>query len=106
MSLRQEMLMNVHETHLGMDKRKSRARSVMYWPSVCQEINDMIATCSDCAKFLKPSQREPLIPHEIPALPVGADIFYICGKTYLVIVITSPSFRKSACSRRGRQLGL
>ena len=29
MSLSQEMLMKVHETHLAMDKCKSRARSVM-----------------------------------------------------------------------------
>ena len=84
MSLRQEMLMKVHETHLGMDKCKSWARSVLSWPSVCQEINDMIARCSVCAKLRKVNQREPFIPHEIPALPwqkVGADIFYFGGKT-------------------------
>ena len=83
MSLHQEMLMKVHKTHLGMDKCKSRARSVMYWPSVCQDINDMIARYSVCAKFRKADQREPLISHEIPALPwqkVGADIFYFGGK--------------------------
>ena len=88
-SLHQEMLMKVHETHLGMDKCKSWAHSVMYWPSVCQEINDMISRCSVCAKFHKANQCEPLIPHEIPALPwqkVGADIFYFGGKTYLIIV--------------------
>ena len=57
--------MKVHENHLGMDKCRARARSAMYWPSMCQEIHDMIARRSICAKFRKANQREPLIPHEI-----------------------------------------
>ena len=109
MSLRQEMLRKVHETHLGMDKCKSRARLVMYWPSMCQEINDMIAKCSVCAKFRKANQREPLIPHEIPALPwqkVGADIFDFGGKTYLIIVDYFSKFPEVCLLQKGKTAGI
>ena len=109
MSLRQEMLRKVHETHLGMDKCKSRARLVVYWPSMCQEINDMIAECSVCAKFRKANQREPLIPHEIPALPwqkVGADIFDFGRKTYLIIVDYFSKFPEVCLLQKGKTAGI
>ena len=109
MSLHLEMLMKVHETHLGMDKCKSRARSVMYWPSMCQDINDMIARYSVCAKFRKANQREPLISHEIPALPwqkVGADIFYFGGKTYLIIVDYFSKFPEVCLLQKGKTGGI
>ena len=110
MSLRQEMLMKVHETHLGIDKCKLRARSVMYWPSICQKIDDMIASqrCS-VWKVWKANQWEPLIPHEIPALPwqkVGADIFYFGGKTYLIIVDYFSKFSEVCLLQKEKTAGI
>ena len=75
---------------------------------MCQEINDMIARCSVCAKFRKANQREPLIPHEIPALPwqkVGADIFYFGGNTYLIIVDYFSKFPEVCLLQKGKTAG-
>ena len=88
-SLRSEMLDKVHEGHLGMDKCKSRARSILYWPGMTSDIETLIAKCSVCATYRKRNQKEPLLPHPVPTRPwskLGSDIFDFGGKDYLVIV--------------------
>ena len=88
-SMRSEMLQKLHESHLGMEKCRARARSVMYWPAMSNDINEMIAKCPTCLKYRRENQREPLTPHEVPLLPwqkLGADIFEYGGNAYLLIV--------------------
>ena len=52
-SLRPEMLKKIHYNHLGMEKCKSRAREILYWPLMNKEIEDMISSCYICAKYRK-----------------------------------------------------
>ena len=88
-SMRSEMLPKLHQSHLGMEKCRARARSVMYWPAMSNDINEMIAKCSTYLKYRMENQREPLTPHEVPLLPwqkLGADIFKYGGSAYLLIV--------------------
>ena len=88
-SMRSEMLQKLHESHLGMEKCRARARSVVYWPALSSDINEMVAKCSTCLKYRRENQREPLTPHEVPLLPwqkLGADIFEYRGNAYLLIV--------------------
>ena len=59
-SMRSEMLQKLHESHLGMEKCRARARSVMYWPAMSNDINEMIAKCSTCVKYRRENQRELL----------------------------------------------
>ena len=83
------MLNLIHESHLGMEKCKLRARSVMYWPGLSRDVEEMIAKCAICAKFRRNNQREPLKPHPVPNRAwskIGADIFTYDGKDYIVIV--------------------
>ena len=35
--LRQQMLRLVHESHMGVEKCKARARTVMYWPGMAKK---------------------------------------------------------------------
>ena len=87
--LRSTMLALLHESHLGMEKCKLRARSIMYWPGLSRDIEDMISRCSVCAKFRRCNQREPLMSHLVPNRPwskLGSDIFTYDGKDYLVVV--------------------
>ena len=88
-SMRQEMLEKLHESHLGMDKCRARARAVMYWPAMSRDINELVAKCSTCMKYRRENTREPLISHEVPLRPwqkLGADIFDYGGKAYLIVV--------------------
>ena len=88
-SMRDEMLTKLHESHLGVEKCKVRARSIMYWPGMGQDIEEAISRCPTCAKYKPANPQEPLIPHEIPECPwskLGMDIFTFKGKDYLLVV--------------------
>lgn len=88
-TLRPEMLRRIHESHLGAEKCKARARAVMYWPKMSEDIDTMVAACHVCLTFRKSNQRQPLKPHQIPQRPwqvVGADVMTFKSSDYLVVV--------------------
>ena len=64
--LRQQMLRLVHESHMGAEKSKARARTVMYWPGMSKDIEDEVSKCSVCMKYQKSQHRVPMLPHDIP----------------------------------------
>ena len=87
--MRAEMLSKIHESHLGMEKCKARARTIIYWPGTANDIDDYVSKCPTCAKVKAKIPREPLVPHEVPQRPwakLGTDIFEFAGKPYLVVV--------------------
>ncbi|KAJ8882296.1 hypothetical protein PR048_014098 [Dryococelus australis] len=68
---------------------KSRARQVLYWPRMSQEIEVFVTKCCVCQKISVSSPREPLLSHERPSLPFNkiiVDIFTFEGKLHLVII--------------------
>lgn len=86
--LRKDMLQAIHEGHMGIEKCKARARSVMFWPGMCQEIHDYVNKCETCQRFAKCNAKEPLKPHPVPDrawVTLGTDILECQGKTYLVV---------------------
>ena len=87
--LRQSMLQVIHEGHLGGEKCKSRARTSLYWPRMCHDIEETVARCPTCLKYRASNPKEPLIPHSVPGLrweKVAADIMTYQGKDYIVVV--------------------
>jgi transposase InsO family protein len=88
-SQRREILEKLHESHLGMDKCKARARDSLYWPNMTKDIEDMVARCATCATYKRKNQKEPLMPHSVPDRPwskLGTDIFDFEGHDYLIVV--------------------
>lgn len=86
--LRKTMLCKIHEGHLGEEKCKRRAREVMYWPRMNQDIAQTTATCELCLMYRPKQQVEPLSPHAVPERPyqkVGADLFDCIGKMHIVV---------------------
>ena len=51
--VRPEMLERIHESPLGIEKSKRRARDILYWPNMNAQISDLIANCSSCLKQRK-----------------------------------------------------
>ena len=89
MEMRKKMLQIIHNSHLGIEKCKRRARDVLYWPGMSSEIEDFVSTCEICTKYQGNNRKEPLIPHAVPSRPwskVGADLFEFQGKYFLILV--------------------
>ena len=87
-SLRKQMLQKLHEGHLGEVKCKRRAREVMYWPRINQDISQTTASCELCRTHRPKQQAEPLMTHPVPHRPyykVGTDLFDWDGKSYIVV---------------------
>lgn len=88
LSMRSKMLTSIHEGHQGIEKCKTKARTVLYWPGMDQQIEEIVQKCSTCEKFQNSNQKEPLLPETIPDRPwqkIASDIFEFKGKSYLVI---------------------
>lgn len=86
--LRNEMLDLLHNGHFGIEKTKSRARSLIYWPGIDDAIENKVTKCATCQKFRSSNIKEPLMPHEIPDYPfqkIGLDIMEFAKKDYLVL---------------------
>ena len=81
-------LERIHYNNMGIDKCKNPAREVLFWPGVNKEIEDLISNCSTCLKYQKHNAKEPLMPKEVPYRPwekLGADLFHLNGKNYLIV---------------------
>ena len=83
------MLDIIHSSHLGIVKCKSRAREVLFWPSMNSDIEEKVSKCTTCALHQPQNPKEPLIPSEIPDRPwskIGVDLFELKGQHYLISV--------------------
>ena len=87
-TLRGEILSQIYVGHMGIEKCRRRAREVVYWPGINQEIETMVRKCNTCIRFSDHNNKQPLQHHEVPNRPwqkVGADLGTCGGKEYLII---------------------
>ena len=87
-NLRDNILVDLHKPHLGYEKTKNRAKQLLYWPSMNQDIENLVDRCKLCQKYRASNIKEPLVNHEIPNLPyekLGMDIMEVAKENYLVI---------------------
>ncbi|KAK2143360.1 hypothetical protein NP493_4554g00000 [Ridgeia piscesae] len=88
-SMRTQMLQLVHEGHMGIEKCKRRAREILYWPNMNQDIYETVSRCDVCQVHRYAQPKEPLRMHERPNRPwakVGCDLFYLKQKPYLLTI--------------------
>ncbi|KAE8276916.1 Retrovirus-related Pol polyprotein [Larimichthys crocea] len=88
-SLRPEILRQLHEGHLGIEKCKRRARGAVYWPGINKDIEDMVGKCETCNKYQSKQAREPMMIPDLPTAAwekVGTDLFHCNGKDYLLVI--------------------
>ncbi|XP_037931465.1 uncharacterized protein K02A2.6-like [Teleopsis dalmanni] len=60
--LRQSVLHKLHESHLGVVKTKSIARSYVWWPNIDVDVENLIKTCIPCQELLASPEKSTLIP--------------------------------------------
>lgn len=87
--LRNKVMRNLHKSHQGIEKTLRLARDLVYWPGMNGEMKDLISSCDACNTFSNQQAKEPLMSHPVPDLPwqkLGADLFELNGKSYLILV--------------------
>ena len=89
LSMRSNMLAQIHESHLGITKCKQRAREALFWPGMTQQIENLVSDCAACNTYQNKQHAERLRPMRTPDLPwveVATDIFEWEQSNYLVTV--------------------
>ena len=93
-SLRKAILQDLHRGHMGIEKMKSLARSMCWWPEINADIRSIAQNCSDCThKILnKPKTWTPWPESYQPWKRIHADYCGpFIGRYYALIIIDSYS---------------
>ncbi|XP_030745261.1 uncharacterized protein K02A2.6-like [Sitophilus oryzae] len=88
-TLRTDMLTQLHANHYGITKTQKRAKSLLYWPGINEDIKEFIKKCKKCEVYQKSNIKEPMILRKIPDLPfqkLASDILEWGGQSYIVII--------------------
>ncbi|KAI8117633.1 hypothetical protein CVS40_10560 [Lucilia cuprina] len=64
--LRTEILNELHHTHIGIVKMKQLARKYCYWKAIDSDIEQIVRSCSSCAKIRNSPPRVPVHSWEEP----------------------------------------
>ena len=60
-SMHTEMLKCIHNSHLGIEKCKRRARDILFWPGMNSQIQDVVSNCCICNRYQRRNTKEPLL---------------------------------------------
>ena len=94
-AMRKEILHKIHLGHLGREKCKHRARQVVFWPQMNQDIDNIVSNCEVCQKYQHKQLREPLKPYPVATRPwqvVGTYLFEVDKEDYVVLVDAYSSY--------------
>ena len=89
---REEILKQIHEGHLGLNKCQMHAKETVYWPGLNDQLEQLILNCQLCLKSSRSKDKgtpHTALGHEVPQVPwskVAADIFHYESQPYLLIV--------------------
>jgi transposase InsO family protein len=88
-SMRNLIKQRLHAAHLGKDSMLRRAREIVYWPGMQNEIIQIADQCKICLEAKPMNQKETIIQHAQPKYvweKLGCDLFTIENRDYLVTV--------------------
>ncbi|XP_021352836.1 uncharacterized protein K02A2.6-like [Mizuhopecten yessoensis] len=87
--LRIVMLDLLHSGHMGVEKCRSRAKDIMFWPGLSSDISELVLNCPTCLELRNSNAKEPMLPREIPARPwqiVATDLCAWNDQGFVVVV--------------------
>jgi transposase InsO family protein len=86
--IRADILQQLHQSHMGIEKTRRLAHDSVYWPRINQDIESLVKKCEVCQENQPKQRNEPLEPHDIPTKPwmkLASDMFTIDGDDYLLM---------------------
>ena len=69
---REQILKQIHEGHLGLNKCQMHAKETVYWPGLNDQLEQLILNCQLCLKYSKlknKSTPQTALGHEVPPVP-------------------------------------
>ena len=87
-ALRSDILHQLHEAHLGIEKTRLLMRESVYWPNIYKDIEMMVKRCAVCQESQTEHRQQPLLAHDVPSTPrtkVASDLFQIKVDNYLLV---------------------
>ncbi|XP_018403211.1 PREDICTED: uncharacterized protein LOC108780116 [Cyphomyrmex costatus] len=85
--LQRELLLRLHEGHLGLNKCRERARQSIWWLGISKQLKYLVENCPNCVEQ-RSNIKMPFVKEAFPNRPwqkVGVDLFKL-DAWYLVIV--------------------
>ena len=86
-ALQNTVLQILHSAHQGVSAMQSRARAIVFWPGMTEDIKLTREKCRSCNKSAPSQAAMPTIVAPVPATPfeaIFADFFDYAGHHYLV----------------------
>jgi hypothetical protein len=93
-SLQHRVLKMLHQGHPGIVRMKSLARSIVYWPNIDKEIENLVKSCHNCQVAAKMPPKEKPIPWSKPSKPwsrVHIDYAGPVQNLYFLVVVDAYS---------------
>lgn len=78
-NFREIMLSKLHKAHSGVENTLKLARDAIFWPSMSNDIREMIKNCPVCIKYQPSQQKFTMQSHKIPEYPfqvISMDVFF------------------------------
>ena len=97
-----DILRQLHEAHLGIEKTRLFMRESVYWPHIYRDIKMMVKCCAVCHESQTEHRQQPLLAHDVPSTrwtKVASDLIQIKGDNniYLLPIITPISILSRRC---------
>lgn len=87
-SLRKQVAEGLHAAHQGTAAMEMRARAIIFWPGMTEDISRIRASCTDCIRNAPSQASIPSTPATPPSTPfeqIFADFFEHSGHHYLIV---------------------
>lgn len=58
--LREEFMLRIHSSHLGIESYLRKASNVFFWPGINSQIKEIVSNCHVCTEYQAHNPRQPL----------------------------------------------
>lgn len=100
-SLRIHIINKLHYNHMGIQKTLCKAKELVYWPCMSNDITVKIKNCTSCLLHSNNNCKETIIlnsPKNLrPWQEIATDIFHFDNKNYLLIVDKYSKYPEICC---------